>query len=97
MQLLPMFLLLYLVVYFMLIRPQKKERQRHAELLEAIQKNDQVRTTAGIFGKVVSVDKDKDQVVLKIDDSNNVRMRVLRSSVVAILSDKNKSTSAASN
>ena len=77
-----------MLFYFMLIRPQKKERARHMALLEAIKKNDQVRTSAGIFGKVVSVEKDKGQVVLKIDETNNVRMRVLRSTIVDVITDK---------
>ncbi|MFQ5655390.1 MAG: preprotein translocase subunit YajC [Planctomycetota bacterium] len=95
MNMLPLFLILYLVVYFMMIRPQKKQQREHALLLGALKKNDQVRTNAGIFGKVVSVDKDREQVVLKIDESNNVRLRVLRSSIVAILNDRQKTESPA--
>ena len=93
--LLPMFLLLYLVIYFMMIRPQKKEKQRHEQMLGAMKKNDQVQTSAGFFGKVVSVDNEKDQVILKIDEQNNVRIRVLKSSIVSIVTDKKKEPSPA--
>ena len=89
-QIIMLFVLIYFVVYFMMIRPQRKEQSRHQQLLAGLKKNDQVRTSAGILGKVVTVETEKDQVVLKIDEQNNVRMRVVRSSIVAIQSDSKK-------
>ncbi|MDE0960439.1 MAG: preprotein translocase subunit YajC [Planctomycetota bacterium] len=83
---LPLFAMMALVFYFMLIRPQRKQTREHAELLASIQKHDNVRTTGGIVGKVAQVDADHDLVILTIDESKNVRMRVARQSVVAVLS-----------
>ena len=80
--------LFFLIFYLLLIRPQKRQQQQVQVMQESLKKNDSVRTNAGFFGKVVSVDKDQDLVVLKIDESQNVRMRVLRSSIVAVVPDK---------
>ncbi|MGE3166115.1 MAG: preprotein translocase subunit YajC [Planctomycetota bacterium] len=93
-ELLPLFVILYLVMYFLMIRPQRKQQKQHEAMLASLKKNDEVRTSGGIFGKVVTVDKDRDQVTLKVDDQNNVRLRVARSAVVAVLDRKPESTEA---
>ncbi len=84
-----MFALIIMIFYFLVWRPQKKQQKDTQAMQAGLKKNDNVRTNAGFFGKVVSVDKDQDLVVLKIDDSHNVRMRVLRSSIVAVVPAKN--------
>jgi preprotein translocase subunit YajC len=84
--LLPMFALMWIVVYFVMIRPQRKKAREHAQMLSSLNKHDQVRTVGGIIGKVVQVDSDQDMVILIIDDAKNVRMRVARQSVAAVLS-----------
>lgn len=83
---LPLFAMMAAVFYFMLIRPQRKQAREHEQLLSGIQKHDNVRTAGGIVGKVAQVDADHDLVILTIDESKNVRMRVARQSVVAVLS-----------
>jgi len=69
-------ILIFVVFYFMLIRPQMKAQKRkekeHQNLISALAKNDEVVTTGGIHGVVVNV-KDK-TVVLRIDE--NVKMEV---------------------
>lgn len=88
--LLPLFIILYFIVYFMMIRPQRKQQNQHQEMLSSLKKNDSVRTAGGIYGKVVSVETDRDLVVLKVDESNNVRLRVARSSIADVIGDKEK-------
>jgi len=82
---LPMFALMWIVVWFVMIRPQRKKAREHAHMLSSLNKHDQVRTIGGIIGKVVQVDADQDMVILVIDDSKNVKMRVSRQSVAAVL------------
>ncbi|MAW77321.1 MAG: preprotein translocase subunit YajC [Planctomycetota bacterium] len=84
--LLPMFALMWIVVYYVMIRPQRKQAREHTQMLSNLQKHDQVRTIGGIIGKVVQVDQDQDTVILVVDESKNVRMRVTRQSVAAVLS-----------
>ena len=75
----PFFLiiLVVMVVYsFSLIlkNPQKKQRKRHKQMVQSLQKNDRVQTIGGIIGTVVDV-KD-DAITLKIDESNNTKIKV---------------------
>jgi preprotein translocase subunit YajC len=73
-----------LIMYFVLFRPQMKEQKRRREMLASVKKHDRVVTTGGIHGVVVSV-SDND-VVLKIDENNNVRVKFSRAAVSAIIS-----------
>ncbi len=82
----PMFALMFAVAYFLLIRPQRKQAKEHKQLLDGLEKHDHIRTIGGIVGKVAQVDADHDLVVLTIDETKNVRMRVSRQSVAAVLS-----------
>lgn len=72
--------LVMVIFYFMLIRPQKKqERERH-DMLGKIKKNDEVVTSGGIHGVVLNV-KDK-TVTLRIDD--NVKVEIDRSAIARV-------------
>lgn len=85
---LPMFALMGAVAYFLLFRPQRKQAKEHQRLLDGLEKHDHVRTIGGIVGKVAQVDADHDLIVLTIDESKNVRMRIARQSVAAVLSSE---------
>ncbi len=85
---LPMILmtaLLFGIIYFLMIRPQQRADAARRAMQARIKKNDHVVTTGGIKGVVTSV-KD-DEVTLKVDEANNVRIRFTRSSIAAILSE----------
>lgn len=79
---LPMVLLIA-VFYFVLFRGQKKERDRHKAMLAALKRNDRVQTIGGILGTVVEV-RDN-EVVLKIDETNNVKVRFNRAAIKEVL------------
>lgn len=69
----------FAIFYFLMIRPQRKQEKQRQEMLKALQKNDKVVTMGGLYGVVTNV-RDKD-VTLKIDESKDVRVKVLRSAV----------------
>ncbi len=48
-----------LIFYFLLIRPQRKERERHKQMIAAIAKGDEVVTTGGIIGTVIRAEEDR--------------------------------------
>src|SRR5439155_494525 len=56
MTLLP-FILIFVIMYFMVIRPQQKKTKEHQELLNKLKKNDEVMTSGGMYGKVVALAK----------------------------------------
>lgn len=82
------FLMIGLVFYFLMIRPQKREQQTRAEMLTALKKNDRVVTVGGIYGVVSSVQADADEVTLKIDENTNTKLRVTLSSIARIVGDE---------
>lgn len=70
------------IYYFILLRPQHKESQRHKKLLESLKKGDEVVTDSGLVGTIVSVQDDF--IVLKAGE--NVRLKFLKSKVWSRLS-----------
>src|SRR5205807_3643083 len=71
MTLLP-FILIFVIMYFMVIRPQQKKTKEHQELLNKLKKNDEVMTSGGIYGKVVALAEN----VVTLEVAPNVRIRV---------------------
>jgi preprotein translocase subunit YajC len=71
--------------YFAVMRPQQRERQKHAQMLAALKRNDRVQTIGGVIGTIVEV---RDQeVVLKVDEHNNVKMRFVRGAIKDVFRD----------
>lgn len=81
-QLLP-FILIFVVFYFLLIRPQQKKMKEHQQMLQAIRRGDQVVTGGGIVGNVTKVINDDE---LQVEIADGVRVRVMRSTVSNVLS-----------
>jgi len=79
------FLLIGLLFYLLMIRPERNRRKQFEEMLKTLKKNDKVVTIGGIYGTVVNVDKDSEDVTLRVDEDSNTRLRILRSSVSRIL------------
>jgi preprotein translocase subunit YajC len=76
------FILIFIIMYFMVIRPQQKKAKDHQELLKKLKKNDEVMTSGGIYGKVV----DLKETVVTLEVAPNVRIRVARPQIAAVLS-----------
>ena len=75
--------LMFIVWYFLLIKPQRKKEKEHRDMLASLKKNDQIVTIGGIHGVVVVV-KDK-TVTLRIDDNTNAKIELDKSSVGYII------------
>jgi len=71
--------LMIVMMYFMMVRGPKKKQKQHTKMVESLSKNDRIRTVGGIIGTVVEVKGD--EVVLKIDESNNTKMRIAASAI----------------
>ncbi len=79
--------LLVVIFYLFLIRPQMREKKRFEAMLAAMKKGDKVITNSGIYGEIYALKDDK-TVTLKIAD--NVRVDFLKSSISRILTADNK-------
>ncbi len=72
---------LFVVFYFIAIRPQRKRQKEHKSMMDQLAKGDEVMTTGGMLGKVISVDEA--YVVLKVAD--NVELKFQKASIHATL------------
>ncbi|MBL8317376.1 MAG: preprotein translocase subunit YajC [Burkholderiaceae bacterium] len=80
MSLLPL-VLMFVVLYFIMIRPQMKRQKEHKALVEALAKGDEVVTAGGMLGKVSKLGES----YIHVEVANGVEVQVQRSSVVQVL------------
>ncbi len=72
--------LIFVIFYFMLIRPQKQKEKEHQKMLNNVAKNDEVVTTSGIHGTIINV-KEK-TISLRIDE--NVKIEIEKNCIAYI-------------
>ncbi len=83
----PLIFLLLIVFYLMVLRPQKKEQKKRLELINNLKKNDRVVTIGGIYGVVMNAKRESDEVILKIDETNDTKMRVIYSAIARVIAE----------
>lgn len=76
-QLLP-FILIFVVMYFLILRPQQKRAKEHREMVASLRRGDTIVTNGGIVGKVSKVIDDAE---IQVEIAEGVRVRVIRSTV----------------
>jgi preprotein translocase subunit YajC len=82
------FVLMMGVIFWFMFRGQKKERQKHEDIHKNLKKNDKVQTIGGVLGTVVDV-RDH-EVVLKVDETNNTKIRFNRAAIKEVLQEPEK-------
>ena len=75
------------VIMFISMRGPKKKQKQHKEMVKALAKNDRVRTIGGIIGTIIDV-KD-DEITLKVDESNNTKMKFTPNAIAGKVSKDN--------
>lgn len=80
MSLLP-FVLIFVIMYFLILRPQQKRVKTHAEMVKNVRRGDTVVTNGGLIGKITKV-VDDDQIEIEIAD--DVRIRQMRSMIADV-------------
>ena len=84
---LPLVLLLVLLLMFIFMSTsQRRERKKHQAMLDALSKGDKVQTVGGIIGTVV--DMREDEVMVKVDENANTRLRFARSAIKNVIESK---------
>ena len=71
------FILIFVIMYFLILRPQQKRVKMHQEMVKNLRRGDTVVTSGGLIGKVAKVDDSEIQVEL----AEGVRVRVVRGSI----------------
>jgi preprotein translocase subunit YajC len=79
-QLIPI-LLMFVIFYFLLFRPQQQRAKQHREMVGNIRRGDTVVTSGGIIGKVTKV---RDENEIEVEIAENTRIRVIKSTVAEV-------------
>ena len=76
-------ILIFVIMYFLLIRPQQKKIKEHKNMVDNLRRGDQVLTQGGIIGKITKV---KEGEEIEVELAKEVRVSVIRSTIVNVLS-----------
>jgi len=70
-------ILMFVIFYFLLIRPQQKKTKQHREMISGLKKGDRIITSGGIHGRITGID----ETTLTVEISDRVRVKVARGNV----------------
>ena len=76
-------LLIFLIMYFIIIRPQQKKIKEHKNMVDNLRRGDQVLTQGGILGKITKV---KEGEEIEVELAKDVKVSIIRSTIVNVLS-----------
>ena len=76
-------ILIFVIMYFLLIRPQQKKIKEHKNMVDNLRRGDQVLTQGGIIGKITKV---KEGEEIEVELAKDVKVSVIRSTIVNVLS-----------
>ena len=76
-------ILMFVVMYFLMLRPQKKQQKERELMISNLKKSDHILTNAGIYGIVKQV-QDGD-IILAIDESKDVRIKVAKTAIAGLV------------
>jgi preprotein translocase subunit YajC len=80
--------------YFMLIRPQKRKEQELRQMVHNLKENDRVVTIGGIYGVVTNVQRDADRVTIRVDEGTGTKLRVNMSAIARVLTGDDQEAAA---
>jgi preprotein translocase subunit YajC len=75
-------ILMFVIFYFLLIRPQQKKTKEHREMISSLKKGDRIITSGGLHGRITGVKEAENVLVVEIADK--VRVKVARGNVAAL-------------
>ena len=76
-------ILIFVIMYVLIIRPQQKKQKEHQRMLDSVKKGDKVVTSGGIYGQVVGV-KEKEQTLI-VMVAENVKLEISRAAIARVL------------
>ena len=82
MQFLPLLIIMFAIMYFLIIRPQKQKEKKRLAMISNVRKQDKIVTTGGVHGVVTSVKEN--EVIVRIDDAKDVKLRIDKSAITTV-------------
>ncbi len=82
MQFLPLLIIMFAIMYFLIIRPQKQKEKKRLALISNVRKQDKIVTTGGMHGVVTSVKEN--EVIVRIDDAKDVKIKIDKSAITSV-------------
>lgn len=76
-------ILVFVIFYFLILRPQSKRQKDLQKMIEALKRGDRVLTSGGLYGEVADVKEKGDTVILRV--AENVKMEFAKSAVVSVV------------
>lgn len=77
------FILIFVIMYFLILRPQQKRAKQHQEMVKNMRRGDSVVTSGGLFGKITKV---VDENEIEVEVADGVRVRQMRSMIAEVRS-----------
>jgi preprotein translocase subunit YajC len=71
---------IFVIFYFLMIRPQQKKMKEHRQAIDAVQRNDQIVTAGGLIAKVTKVEENE----VEAEIAPNVRVKVVKSTIAEV-------------
>ena len=91
MQILTLVVPIGILFYFLMIRPQQRERGQRQSMIDALKKNDRIVTIGGIYGVVTNVRREDDEITIKIDEANNTKLRITFGAIARVIAEESSS------
>ncbi len=81
-------LIVFVIIYFMILRPQQKRQKEHRAMVDNIKRGDKIVTQGGLIGKVAKID----DAELEVEIASGVKIKVVRSMVISVTPKAGKNT-----
>lgn len=89
--LLPGLLIIVALFYFLMIRPERRKQAAHKSLLSELKKNDRVVTIGGMYGVVTNVQRESDEITVKVDEATNTKIKFAVSAIARVITSDDSS------
>ncbi len=88
MSFLPLLIIMFAVMYFLIIRPQKTKEKKRLEMISNVRKQDRIVTTGGVHGVVTSVKEN--EVLIRVDDAKDVKLKIDKSAITSVTAPRDE-------
>ena len=82
MQFLPLLIIMFAIMYFLIIRPQKQKEKKRLAMISNVRKQDKIVTSGGVHGVIVTVKEN--EVVIRVDDAKDIKLRIDKSAITSV-------------